>query len=89
MSRVHHRLALSVLGLIVGCALPLELPDEPAAVHRGDRTDTERTSEQLSDVEWANQFFVTQVYDARWNPDGVENDKTCPKGMSAKRALCT
>ena len=31
-------------------------------------------SEQLSDVEWANQFFVTQIYDPRWNPDGMEKD---------------
>jgi len=29
---------------------------------------------QLPDVEWANQFFLTQIYDKRWNPDGVEND---------------
>jgi len=29
---------------------------------------------ELSDVDWANQFFLTQVHDAQWNPDGMEND---------------
>jgi len=29
---------------------------------------------ELPDAEWANQFFMTQIYDAEWNPDGVTND---------------
>ena len=28
----------------------------------------------LSDVEWANQFFLTQIYDERFNPDGLNID---------------
>ena len=31
-------------------------------------------SGQLRDVDWADQFFVTQIYDAHWNSDGMAND---------------
>ena len=31
-------------------------------------------SGQLRDVDWANQLFVTQIYDAHWNPDGMVDD---------------
>lgn len=27
-----------------------------------------------NDADWANQFFLTQIQDERWNPDGIEND---------------
>jgi hypothetical protein len=37
---------------------------EPSKTDRG----------QLTDVEWANQFFVTQIYDERFNPQGIEED---------------
>jgi len=26
------------------------------------------------DIQWANGFFLTQIYDARWNPSGMEVD---------------
>jgi hypothetical protein len=29
---------------------------------------------KLSDVDWANQFFITQIYDDRWNPTGRDED---------------
>ncbi len=29
---------------------------------------------ELSDVDWANQFFVTQIYDPHWNPSGSMSD---------------
>ena len=29
---------------------------------------------QFTDIEWANQFFVTQIHDDRFNPDGIEVD---------------
>jgi hypothetical protein len=29
---------------------------------------------ELSDVDWANQFFITQVYDPHWNPSGSMSD---------------
>jgi len=29
---------------------------------------------ELSDVDWANQFFVTQIHDPRWNPSGSISD---------------
>jgi hypothetical protein len=29
-----------------------------------------------SSVEWANQFFITQIYDPRWNPSGNVADTT-------------
>lgn len=29
---------------------------------------------KLSDVDWANQFFLTQIHDSRWNPNGRESD---------------
>jgi hypothetical protein len=29
-----------------------------------------------SSVEWANQFFITQIYDAQWNPSGSILDTT-------------
>jgi hypothetical protein len=41
--------------------------NDPAETHKADRGE-------LTDVEWANQFFLTQIYDKRWNPDGMEND---------------
>ncbi len=28
----------------------------------------------LSDVDWANQFFMTQIHDPRWNPSGRISD---------------
>lgn len=28
----------------------------------------------MSDVDWANQFFLTQIYDAQWNPTGAIDD---------------
>lgn len=28
----------------------------------------------MSEIEWANQFFLTQIYDERFNPDGIEVD---------------
>jgi hypothetical protein len=30
----------------------------------------------LSNVDWANQFFLTQIYDPRWNPSGSVSDAT-------------
>ena len=29
---------------------------------------------ELSDVDWANQFFITQIQDPRWNPSGSTSD---------------
>jgi hypothetical protein len=29
---------------------------------------------QMTDVDWANSFFLTQIYDPRWNPTGTETD---------------
>jgi len=29
---------------------------------------------QITDVDWANSFFLTQIYDPRWNPTGAETD---------------
>ncbi len=29
---------------------------------------------ELSDVDWANQFFLTQIYDPTWNPSGSLSD---------------
>jgi hypothetical protein len=84
MSRMQ--LTLTVFGLLMGCAPAPEAPHTTNGALLRNPADTERTSEGLneesseelseeqSDIEWANQFFVTQVYDARWNPDGLEND---------------
>ena len=38
------------------------------------RTFTKADRSELSDIEWANQFFLTQIFDQRFNPDGLEND---------------
>jgi hypothetical protein len=29
---------------------------------------------EVPDVDWANQFFLTQLYDPQWNPTGVVDD---------------
>ena len=83
MSQVHHSLALSALALIVGCATSPELPAGHGALVPRDQLESELMSEQLSDVEWANQFFMTQIYDPRWHPDGMETDDcaVCPVCM--------
>ena len=31
---------------------------------------------QVPDIDWANQFFITQIHDARWNPNGMESDSS-------------
>jgi hypothetical protein len=42
--------------------------DDPARPQaKADRGD-------LADIERADQFFLTQIYDEQWNPDGMEND---------------
>ncbi len=74
MSQVHPRLALSVFALFVGCTQSPRAPGEHGAFERPDHIETELMSGQLSDVEWANQFFMTQIHDARFNPDGMDND---------------
>jgi hypothetical protein len=74
MSLVHQRFALSVFVLFIGCAQSPNTPGEPGAFQRRDQLEPELMSGQLSDVEWANQFFMTQIHDARWNPDGMNND---------------
>ncbi|MEE2830213.1 MAG: hypothetical protein VX498_13580 [Myxococcota bacterium] len=37
-------------------------------------SEAESEDEELSDVEWANQFFLTQIQDPRWNPSGSLSD---------------
>ena len=41
-----------------------EAEPSPAKADHGDMTD----------LEWANQFFISQIYDAHWNSTGVETD---------------
>jgi len=38
--------------------------------------DAQSSSADLSNVDWANQFFLTQIYDPRWNPSGSVTDAT-------------
>jgi len=44
----------------------------------GEPNATSPKSDQglLADVDWANEFFLTQIYDAQWNKSGMENDTT-------------
>jgi len=82
MFRVSRHLALSVFALHLGCAPASESPPKNTLALPQHHGDAERASEGLSDelgdaqadIEWANQFFVTQVSDQRWNPDGMEDD---------------
>ena len=82
MFRTHHPIALSMLFLVVGCAQSLDGMDETRMASREYRVDAELSgdqpselmNDQLSDVAWANRFFMTQIFDARWNPDGMTKD---------------
>ena len=37
----------------------------PSPSHKSDHGE-------LSDVQWANQVFLTQIYHSQWNPDGAK-----------------
>ncbi len=63
-----------MLAMSIGCAQLIESQNEDSLHDRRDRMVTDLTSRPASDIEWASQFFVTQIYDAQWNPDGVSND---------------
>jgi len=49
----------------------------PADGDTGDGASSPSKADQgrASDLEWAQGFFLTQIYDAHWNPDGIEADE--------------
>ena len=55
---------------VVSCTL--DTVDQSSAVEGPGSAKADQA--QATELEWANQFFLTQVYDARWNPAGLESD---------------
>jgi len=50
-------------------------PETPPANEENEARNSAKADSGLNeDIQWANGFFLTQIYDARWNPSGVEVD---------------
>ena len=64
--------------LMLVCALGVIACSDVAHEDLGDGAPAQvlpkADSAQVRDVDWANQFFVTQIFDSRWNPDAVVSD---------------
>jgi hypothetical protein len=48
---------------------------EDLAVSASSQGAPKADSGQARDVDWANQLFVTQIYDEQWNPDAQVSDE--------------
>ena len=58
---------------VISCSA--ETVDKSTAADNNKPPETPKADDgELTDIEKANQFFLTQIYDKRWNPDGMESD---------------
>ena len=47
---------------------------DPSVANEEARAPSKTDSAQITDIEWANDFFLTQIYDKRYNPTGPMTD---------------
>ncbi|MBR56758.1 MAG: hypothetical protein CMH54_01735 [Myxococcales bacterium] len=67
---IHRLLIVGIAVVALSCA-----NGEPGA--NGQNPASPKSDQtQGADVEWANGFFLTQIYDARWNDSGMESDES-------------
>jgi hypothetical protein len=67
------RIVLSVFTILFALSCSSSGSDS-GAVGEANVTSQKADDGDMTDVAWANQFFISQIYDAQWNPSGVETD---------------
>jgi len=68
---MNIRFLLVIMALsAISCSNTAESTTEAEAASPGLKSD----QGLQTDMDWANQFFLTQIRDERWNPSGIEND---------------
>lgn len=68
---MNHRFLLVIMALsAISCSNSSKSTPEAETVNAGLKSD----QALQTDIDWANQYFLTQIRDDRWNPSGIEND---------------